>query len=87
MASGTFEAPAEKSEEAPNDLRERMFDIWRETLLNIGFMEDEKADHMMFGLRRILSRGTLTVDDVRILMGIAKQSAWAAGEKEKVEDI
>ena len=33
---------------------------------------------MMMGLRRILSRGTLTENDVKILMGIARQSQWAA---------
>ena len=30
------------------------------------------------GLRRILSRGRLTSDDVQILMGIARQCHWAA---------
>jgi tRNA C32,U32 (ribose-2'-O)-methylase TrmJ len=38
---------------------------------------------MMYGLRRILSRGALTVDDVRILMGIARQALWAAGGSTK----
>jgi tRNA C32,U32 (ribose-2'-O)-methylase TrmJ len=33
---------------------------------------------MMLGLRRILGRGRLTVDDVHILMGMARQSSWAA---------
>ena len=78
VASGSYEGPAEKSEEAPSQLRERMFGLWRETLLEIGFMKDDKAEHMMLGLRRILSRGILTVDDVKILMGIARQAAWAA---------
>jgi tRNA/rRNA methyltransferase len=78
VASGTYEGPKEKSGEAPSALRERMFAMWRETLLEIGFMEMDKADHMMYGLRRILSRGTLSVDDVRIMMGIARQSRWAA---------
>ena len=59
-----------------------MFSIWQKTLLEIGFMEQEKAQHMMLGLRRILSRGTLTDADVRILMGIARQAAWY-GEQEK----
>ena len=81
LATATYEPPVEKSEEAPSHLRERMFTMWRETLLCIGFMAEDKADHMMYGIRRILSRGTLTVDDVRILMGIARQSMWAAGVK------
>lgn len=79
-ASGIYEAPVEKSPEAPSVLRERMFTIWRKALLDIGFMEEDKADHMMLALRRILSRGRLTEDDVRILMGMAKQASWA-GEK------
>lgn len=78
VAAGSFEPPEEKSEEAPSELRERMFSLWRQTLLQIGFMKDDKADHMMLGLRRILSRGPLTVDDVKILMGIARQAEWAA---------
>lgn len=78
LAAGTYEPPVEKSEEAPSVVREKMFEIWRETLLEIGFMEEEKADHMMLGLRRVLSRGPLSIDDINILMGIARQSQWAA---------
>lgn len=87
LATGTYEPLMEKSPEASSEVRERMFEMWRETLLEIGFMKDDKADHMMQGVRRIFSRGTLTVDDVRILMGIIKQTRWAAGKasKEKPE--
>ena len=77
-AAGVFEVPPEKSPEAPAELRERMFDIWRELLLEIGFMQEDKADHMMLGLRRVLARGARSVDDVKIMMGIARQSDWAA---------
>lgn len=73
-----YKPPLEKSEEASSELRERMFSIWKETLLEIGFMKNDKADHMMLGLRRILSRGQLTRDDVKIMMGIARQALWAA---------
>lgn len=79
IANGSYMGPEEKSPEAPSDVRERMFAIWRETLLQTGFMEEDKADHMMLGLRRILSRGALTMNDVKIMMGIARQSAWAIG--------
>ena len=78
VAGGAFEPQVEKSGEAPSAVRERMFDIWRESLLEIGFMKEDMADHMMMGFRRILSRGQLTVDDVNILMGIARQAVWAA---------
>ncbi|MBM4149176.1 MAG: RNA methyltransferase [Lentisphaerae bacterium] len=78
VASGTFEPQTEKSAEAPSALRERMFELWESALFEIGFMKEDKAQHMMLGLRRILSRGTLTEDDVKILMGIARQAKWAA---------
>jgi tRNA/rRNA methyltransferase len=86
VASGLFEPSQEKSPEAPSEIRERMFDLWRKTLLEIGFMKEDKADHMMLGLRRILSRGKLSGDDVKIMMGIAKQAAWAAGKGKKTAD-
>ncbi|HIE10693.1 MAG TPA: RNA methyltransferase [Kiritimatiellae bacterium] len=76
VASGTFCPRQERSAEAPSHLRERMFAMWRSALLEIGFVNEEKADHMMMGLRRILSRGPLTVADVKILMGIARQAQW-----------
>lgn len=78
LAGGDYEPPLEKSQEATSDLRERMFALWRDTLMEIGFMKDDKAEHMMLGLRRILSRGPLTEDDVKIMMGIARQAQWAS---------
>ena len=80
---GTFVPSEEKSAAAPSELRERMFGLWQEALLEIGFMKDDKADHMMLGLRRILSRGRLTRDDVRIMMGIARQALWAGRNADK----
>jgi tRNA/rRNA methyltransferase len=76
LASHEFVPGVEKSPEAPAELRERMFAMWEETLLAVGFMEREKALHMMLGIRRIFARGLLTVDDVKILMGIARQMRW-----------
>lgn len=77
VASGAFEDFAQEwSPDAPSQLRERMLAMWEKTLYDIGFMNDEKGDHMMMGLRRIFSRGQLTVNDVKILMGIARQTQW-----------
>jgi tRNA/rRNA methyltransferase len=84
-ATGQFVPSQETSPEATSEMRERMFDAWREALLGIGFMKEDKADHMMLGLRRILSRGTLTDADVRILLGIAKQASWCAGQLDTVQ--
>jgi tRNA/rRNA methyltransferase len=78
IASGQYVPPVEKSEEAPSVVREQMFALWREALLKIGFMKEDKALHMMLGLRRVFSRGKLTRNDIKILMGIARQAMWAA---------
>ncbi len=83
VASGEYEVPVERSAEAPSRMRERMFELWREGLLSIGFMKNDKPDHMMLGLRRVLSRGRLTVKDVQILVGIARQMRWAGKQAEK----
>ncbi len=77
-ASGNYVAPVEKSEAALSSRKLRLTDMWRETLLRIGFMDEEKADHMMQGIQRIFSRGVYSDDDVSILMGVARQTAWAA---------
>lgn len=77
-ASGAFTPLPEKSPLAANSMKERMFAMWTQVLLEIGFMEPAKARHMMLGLRRIFARGALSEDDVRILMGIARQTRWYA---------
>lgn len=78
LAAAVHEPLQEKTPECSTRAREQMFRMWREMLLEIGFMEEEKADHMMLGIRRIFSRAPLTEDDVRILMGIARQMMWKA---------
>ena len=40
-------------------------------------MEANKSDHMMQGFRRVMGRGAVTEDDVRIMMGIVRQTEWA----------
>jgi TrmH family RNA methyltransferase len=87
-AAGIFKPSEEKAEEADSALRERMFDVWREMMIKTEFTHDQKLDHMMMGLRRIFSRGKLTVPDCKILMGLAKQSLWIKDQwdKEKKQD-
>lgn len=79
----TYEPPAEISPEADGAMRERLYTAWSAMMLETGFCEKEKLDHMMLGLRRIFSRGKLTENDVKILLGLAKQSRWVATELEK----
>ncbi|RLC08954.1 MAG: RNA methyltransferase, partial [Deltaproteobacteria bacterium] len=82
-AADVYVPPEEKSPIATNDLRERMFGMWLKLLLRIGFMDHNKSSHMMQGFRRIMGRGAVTEDDVRIMMGVARQSEWAIGENDK----
>lgn len=80
-----YEPPDEISPEADSTLRERMFSAWETMMLETGFCGEEKLSHMMLGLRRIFSRGKLTRNDARILMGLARQSCWVAGELKKAQ--
>ncbi|MFA7158816.1 MAG: RNA methyltransferase [Kiritimatiellia bacterium] len=80
LASGVFEAVGEKSPQADTRTKEQMFKMWEKALLEIGFMGPDKAQHMMLGVRRIFARGAFSADDVRILMGIARQASWCAGQ-------
>ncbi len=82
-AAGIFVPSEEKAEEASSDLRERMFEVWREMMVQTEFTHKQKLEHMMMGLRRIFTRGKLTVPDVKILMGLAKQSIWVADQWNK----
>ncbi len=81
----SYEPPAEVSPEANGEMRERLYTAWSTMMLETGFCEVEKLDHMMLGLRRIFSRGKLTDNDVKILLGLAKQSRWIAAELEKAK--
>jgi tRNA/rRNA methyltransferase len=57
---------------------ERLFDIMRESLLKIGFLDAENPEHMLLAFRRILGRAGLEETDVRILMGMFRQIQWFA---------
>ncbi len=78
LAGDSYEPPCEKSPPALASHRLKLLQMWRGMLLLIGFMDEEKADHMMQGIQRIFSRGAFSADDVNILMGVARQADWAA---------
>lgn len=80
-ACGSYEPPQEKSFPATAAEKSRLMELWRETMLQIGFMEAEKASHMMQGFQRIFSRGVKTSADVKILMGVSRQTAWFGRNK------
>jgi len=83
LATGHFQPTGEHHPEAPSAMRERMYTMWDDTLKRIGFYDDEKAEHMMMAVRRIFSRGKLSVADVNIMMGIARQTQWRLDHPEE----
>jgi tRNA C32,U32 (ribose-2'-O)-methylase TrmJ len=71
-----------------------MYTHLSESLLAIGFLKPDTADGMMRRIRRMLGRAALTVGDVQILRGVARQTLWVAGKaglvspgKEKKGDV
>ncbi len=82
VANGAFEVPEEKSPPVAATQRLRLQELWRQAMLSIGFMNGEKADHMMQGFQRIFSRGVRTEDDAHIMMGVARQAQWAAQHRQ-----
>ena len=80
----SYKPPEEYSPEANGKMRERLYEAWSAMMLETGFCEKEKLDHMMLGLRRIFSRGKLTENDAKILLGLAKQSCWVAEERQRL---
>jgi tRNA/rRNA methyltransferase len=60
---------------------EAMFAQLEGALLEIGFLQEQNARHMMFALRRILGRAGLEQADVDILRGIARQIAWYSAQR------
>ncbi len=83
--SGDYQPPRERSTEANGEMRDRLFDSWSHMMLETGFCKEDKLEHMMMGLRRIFSRGKLTENDTKILLGIARQSRWVASQLKKEE--
>ena len=63
---------------------ERLFDIMRNSLLKIGFLDSENPEHMLLAFRRILGRAGLEAKDVRILTGMFRQIEWYANQGWKV---
>lgn len=83
VESDEYRPPRERSSEATGEMRDRLYDHWSHMMLESGFCEPQKLEHMMLGLRRIFSRGKLTDNDVKILLGIARQTRWVAAELKK----
>jgi tRNA/rRNA methyltransferase len=62
---------------APAAAVQRMYQHLQRALLSIGFLHPQNPDHLMFALRRLFGRTELEDHEVRILLGMARQIAWA----------
>lgn len=77
-ATGTYVSPVEEAVSlATQATKEALMAKWRQAMLDVGFTDEQKADHMMQGFRRIFSRGVKTDPDARIMLGVAHQMSWA----------
>ena len=81
-----IKAPGELIARAPAESVEHLFDRMKRSLLNIGFLDSQNPEHILFALRRILGRAGLEEKDVRILTGLFRQIEWYAEEGWKVVD-
>src|SRR5262245_4139649 len=62
---------------------QRMYHPLQRALLSIGFLHPQNPEHIMFALRALVGRTGLADHEVRILLGIARQIEWAAGQMGK----
>lgn len=83
-ATGTYVSPVEEAVSlATQATKHALMAKWRQAMLDIGFMDEQKADHMMQGFQRIFSRGVRTDPDASIMLGAAHQMSWAGTHAKK----
>jgi tRNA/rRNA methyltransferase len=71
---------------APDEDRERMFQHLRKALEDVHFLWDDKADLLFHGLRQMLGRARPTVNEVRLLHGLARQLEWVVSNDYKASE-
>ena len=74
-------APEPARARAPHERLERLYAHLEAALLAVGFLQPDTAASMMRKLRRTLGRAALDDDEVQMLLGIARQMAWAAATR------
>jgi len=65
---------------APAALGEQMFAALERALRAIGFVHRDNGVHMMRAFRRLFGRAALDEYETRIVLGLARQIEWAAGQ-------
>jgi tRNA/rRNA methyltransferase len=75
---------AETIERAPAEDVERLYDRMKASMLEIGYLDPQNPEHILFAFRRIFGRAGLEEKDVRILTGLFRQIQWYMNEGWKV---
>jgi TrmH family RNA methyltransferase len=68
---------------ATSERLELMYTKLETALRAIGFLHRDNAEPMMRALRRTLGRAALDEQEATIVLGLARQIAWAAAQREK----
>ncbi|HEY2987521.1 MAG TPA: RNA methyltransferase [Candidatus Binatia bacterium] len=82
--AGLEQPPAEDIGRAPAEDVERLFDRMKTSMLDIGYLDAQNPEHILFAFRRIFGRAGLEEKDVRILTGLFRQIEWYTNEGWKV---
>lgn len=61
---------------APHGLQERAFNRLEQALQRIHFLYGEKAEPLMHALRHLIGRAGPTAQELRLLLGLARQMDW-----------
>ncbi len=72
-SSRTDRPARRRTEPADLAMMNRLMAKLQHALLTIGYLREEKPDHLMFPIRSLLSRAELTRAEAQILMGLAQQ--------------
>lgn len=79
-AAAATAAPALPPDLAPAEQVGLLLERLETALLAIGFLNPQNPDPVMYVFRRVFARAGLGEHDVRVLLGLARQIAWAAAE-------
>jgi tRNA/rRNA methyltransferase len=74
----TLDAPPREENLAPREQLEGSFAQLKSLILEIGYTDSRRVDHMMRLYRKIFDRAQLEADEVRMFRGLWAQMAWIA---------
>lgn len=71
---------------APSAAIEAMYHHMRESLVAVGYLDEQNPEHILRTFRRIFSRAGLNERDVRILQGLWSRLDWIENERRKEKE-